>query len=453
MNCAECKELLVLDLEGLLDHVKEQAVREHLKDCPSCQAELQGLQTLQERLVKNGKALAQSNLEDKVLERIVRERNMRSKTATGISTGLKIRRIIMKSRITKLATAAVIIAAVALSISLFNKSVPTASAVEVLSKAREAMGKLKSVYIKLQIRTLPRDNFELIGLDYDFVANEIWKEFDGTIQGKWRIEKPGRVVTMDGQSSLLLIRPNFAVKGGVNTGFVGWLRPLLNVDQLLDSEIKLAQEQGSELVLTREKGADGRDKLVIVVEASAQGDFTNDWLKNKSIPASDNCRIYTFDAKTKLLEGLEVYIHAQEKDVLVLKTTDIVYNVDIEPDLFALELPEDVIWDKPVEVLADNLKYQQMTPHEAAQAFFQACANEDWDEFLKFSPRSAVSQGTKDFLGGLEIISLGEPFKSGQYPGWFVPYEIKVKSGQVRKHNLAIRNDNPAKRYVVDGGI
>ena len=37
--------------------------------------------------------------------------------------------------------------------------------------------------------------------------------------------------------------------------------------------------------------------------------------------------------------------------------------------------------------------------------------------------------------------------------GGFVPYEIKFKSGKVHKHNLAVRNDNPAKRFVVDGGI
>jgi len=51
----------------------------------------------------------------------------------------------------------------------------------------------------------------------------------------------------------------------------------------------------------------------------------------------------------------------------------------------------------------------------------------------------------------------GEPsashFKPKPYPGWFVPYEIKFKNGEVTKFNLAVRNDNPAKRYVVDGGI
>jgi hypothetical protein len=94
-----------------------------------------------------------------------------------------------------------------------------------------------------------------------------------------------------------------------------------------------------------------------------------------------------------------------------------------------------------------------MGPKETAEAFFKACAEENWDEFLKFSSTSKVDEKIKGYLGGLEIISIGEPFKSGLYPGWFVPYEVKFKSGRIKKMNLAVRNDNPAKRYVVDGGF
>ena len=51
------------------------------------------------------------------------------------------------------------------------------------------------------------------------------------------------------------------------------------------------------------------------------------------------------------------------------------------------------------------------------------------------------------------IVEIGEPFRSGSYPGWFVPYEIKLWTGETRKFNLAVRNDNPARRYIVDGGF
>jgi len=369
---------------------------------------------------------------------------------------LNIRNIVMKSPITKLAAAAVIIIAIVLSTNLIDKSIPTASASEFLAKAVDAVSNISSVHITAQMRTIAHDNFALIGLNYDFVPIEMWKEFDGTGQGRCRFEKPGRIVVTEGEfeSSLLLIKPNHAAKGRGDIGSARWLKTLLDVDKVLDSEVKLAQQRDSELLLTHEKDANGVDKLVVVVDAFALGDFTNDWCKNTSIVESDNRRIYRFDAETKLLEGLQVYVYPEDgEEVLVFETTDIQYNIDIDPALFTIELPNDVIWYEKPKEFSDNEKYQKMTPDEVARAFFQACADENWDEFLKFYSTSEVPPTLKDYFGGLEIISIGEPFKSGLYPGWFVPYEIKFRNGYIKKMNLAVRNDNPAKRCVVDGGL
>ncbi len=46
----------------------------------------------------------------------------------------------------------------------------------------------------------------------------------------------------------------------------------------------------------------------------------------------------------------------------------------------------------------------------------------------------------------------GEPFRSGDYPGVYVPYKVRFSAG-VREHNLALRNDNPQNRWVYHGGI
>jgi hypothetical protein len=60
----------------------------------------------------------------------------------------------------------------------------------------------------------------------------------------------------------------------------------------------------------------------------------------------------------------------------------------------------------------------------------------------------------KEYLGGVQIISLGNSFASPAYAGRFVPYEIQLRSETaVRKHNLALRKDNAAGRWQVDGGI
>ena len=451
MNCQKYTDMLTEYIEQTLPEEQRQALETHLRTCPPCSKQLQQLIDLTNRLTTNAKQISKTSLENKVINQILQKQSLKLKQTKKPKSNIRLRRIFMKSKLTKVTTAAVVIIAVALSLTILDKNISTVSAAEVLSQAVEAMANLRSVYIKAQMRTLPNDNFELILLDTEFLPVEIWKEY-GTGDGRWRIEKPGRVIVMDGQSSLMLIRLNRALKAGVRTGLVNWLKPLLDVDKVLDSEIKLAQNENSELILTHEQDADGADKLVITVEALAQGDFTHDWLKNKSIPQSDNRRIYRFDAKTKLLEALEVYVHTDENDVLVFEITNIEYNPEIAPSIFALELPEDVIWIERPKVLEDNEKYQQMTPKEMARVFFQACADRDWEEAAKFEDAVALENVRKG-LGGLEIISIGEPFQSGLYRGWFVPYEVKYNSGRVHKFNLAVRNDNPAKRYVVDGGL
>ncbi len=112
MNCAECQELLVAYLEGLLEDSQKQDVENHVKDCVACRTELKGLQTLQQRLVSNGQALAPSDLEDQVMNRIIREQSARLKAAGQAGAGLRFRRLIMKSSIVKIAVAAAVVLAV-----------------------------------------------------------------------------------------------------------------------------------------------------------------------------------------------------------------------------------------------------------------------------------------------------------------------------------------------------
>ena len=136
MNCEESKELLVAYVEGILEDSEKQAVAEHLKDCSACQAELKELTGLHDRLVTNGKTLAQSNLEKDVMNQVIREQNVRLKTAARATDALKIRRTIMKSPMLKIAAAAVIIIAVLIGINPFESTITFADVVKPLLNAR-----------------------------------------------------------------------------------------------------------------------------------------------------------------------------------------------------------------------------------------------------------------------------------------------------------------------------
>jgi len=362
----------------------------------------------------------------------------------------------MKSSITKLAVAVVIIIAVMLSLDLWEKSIPLAAA-DILANATEAVNNLHSIHINARMRTLPRDNFAYIGLEYDFVPIEMWKRTDDSGLVQWRIDKPGRLVLMDGESTVLFIKPGYACKSGPSPNQYCydsyWCGHILDVNKLLESELsKASQSEDAELYIAAEKEIDGSDVLVVDVTVPARVG-KDDYLRNKFVSDSECRRVYCFDANTNLLKSFEMYVITADSEVKIFETTSIEYNPVIDDSIFTLELSNDVVWDKEPEILPDNDKYENMTPKEAAITFFTACAQENWDEYLKFNSQSHVSQRTKDYLGGIEVISIGEPFQSGGYSGWFVPYEIKLRNGQVRKHNLALRNDNPANRWQVDGGI
>jgi hypothetical protein len=410
-----------------------------------------------ERLIKNLTDRTSAEMDERVLGDVLRalEESKKNKSA---ASKPNIRRTIMKSPITKLAAAAaVIIVAVVLSITVFNKSMPTVSAADVLQAATDAVSNVWSVHMKAQMRTLPRDNFSLIGLDYDFVPIEMWKQTDENGQVQWRVEKPGRVLLMDGQTTIMFIRPNHGVlrEKPLPLGcYDSWSGRLLNVHDLLDNELQKAKNSPDRNVRLWHMESEGRDKLVLEVNVTTRI-AEDDYLRNKFISDSDHVKVYLFDAETKLLESFQVSVNTEGEEVLIFEVTDIEYNIEIDDSIFALDFPENMVWFREPEILPDNERYENMTPKEAAEAFFQACAEEDWEEVLKFWTTSRIDDNLKDYLGGLEIISLGEPFKSEGYSrlGWFVPYEIKFKSGHIKKMNLAVRKDNPAKRFVVDGGL
>jgi hypothetical protein len=445
MNCLECMDLLGLYVEGSVDDRNRGLIDTHLKECSACRSELNHFSQLHQLLLADQKRFNRQVLETAVMNRILQEQTfkLRSKTMVG-----KLAKVGLG-----LISAA---AAIALAVLVWGGFVGTKSAAaDVLNQGIQAVTNLNlhSVHIKARMRTIAHDNFLMIGVKCDFVDHDLWKEF--TNPPKWRVEKSGRVIVDDGTQQIRLIKPNIVGKGkgGPSAGAHFLLGSLLDVDKVLESEQARAKEKGWPLTLDYAVGKDGRAKLVVTVEAKAEGDYTNDWLKNKSVQDSDNRRVYTFDARSKLLEGLQVYIHTGQEDILVFEITGIEYNVELPSGLFALNLPKDVIQFQEPRILPDNYKYQKMTPEEMARAFFQACADENWEEMNKFWCMSSVSQRIKDYLGGLKIISIGKAFKSGSYAGWYVPYEIRLKSGEMKKYNLAVRNDNLAMRYVEDGGI
>ena len=135
---------------------------------------------------------------------------------------------------------------------------------------------------------------------------------------------------------------------------------------------------------------------------------------------------------------------------------------------------------------SDNARFVRLTgktPAEVARTFFEAMSRQDWTEAGKYFPAGFLKRDPTflntitNMYGGLEIVSLGKPFKGRisiakliavqpdarsqfkstkgdfEIASVFVPYEIRFKNGEVKKWQLSIRCDNPENRWYWDGGL
>jgi len=444
MNCAECRDNLVACLEGLLEAEQSRQCQAHLESCEACRAEYGAINRLQERLTARGRVAAEVSLVEPVM-RVVCQKQIEPERTTLMS-------LLFKSRWGFGLGAAASAAAVLVMIALAAPRAQ-AKAADVMARGARAIAKITHIHLRGQLRTLPADNFSFIDADNAFYPIELWKQFEPEL--KWRVEKPGRVAVMDGQQTVLYIIPGkVAVKfpQPSSSAFdTDWLQRIANLSNTISNELRHAQAQGWKLGLTEETGADGRLKTVVSVMAKS-GVPDDDYCKNALFMTADTRRVYRFDAQSERLEAVQIYLTRSSGEVQIFELSQIDYDQPIDPNVWQLELPADVSWYKEPQKLPDNEKYASMTAEQAARAFFEACAKQDWDEAGKFM--SPVTDGLKEYLGGLEIVSLGQAFASKSYGSrFFVPYEIKLKNGGVKKLNLAVRKDNPAGRWQVDGGI
>jgi len=200
----------------------------------------------------------------------------------------------------------------------------------------------------------------------------------------------------------------------------------------------------------------------LVCNISDQPPFTS--IASDTLPPAETvfARAQKLEQERQYDKARAAYYRAKDLDALRFRATEDFNDIirSAAAAFGAPVVPMQAVFTEssPNGLVGNTLIHEHLHPNIAgyflmAEAFFHACEDENWDEVKKFWPVSDIPQRIKDILGGLKLISLGDPFQSGRYPGWFVPYEIRFRNGSVKKMNLAVRNDNPAKRYVFDGGL
>jgi outer membrane lipoprotein-sorting protein len=446
MNCAECRDNMVACIEGLLEPETARQCRSHLETCADCRAGFASMENLQQRLIARGRTAAEVSMVAPVMRRV-----------HGIQ-GEKERESIMSILFRRWGFglgAVAGAAAIVVGVLLVSSPKAEATAAQVMTRGARAVAQLTSIHLRGQLRTAPQDNFSFVDAALPFQSIELWKQFGPEM--KWRVEKPARIAVMDGQSTVLYIKTantGMKIPQASRSAFdTDWLHRMANLSNTITNELNNAIAKGWKLSVAQERAADGHEQAIVTIKAKA-GLPENDYLKNKYFDASDTRRVYRFDEESGRLEGVQVYLMGQSSEVLMFELEQIEYNQPIPATVFQLALPADVNWyQTEMQKLPDNEKYASMTAEQAARAYFEAFARQDWAEAEKFR-RDRVSDQTKRIVTGLQVVQIGESFTSAGYDpsGRFVPYEIKLGDGKVIKHNIALKKDAKTGRWFVDGG-
>ena len=417
---------------------------QHLKSCPECAQEFEAMNQVYSALSPTTKMSSTNLLKTKIMHKI----DCTDKTVAQ-QNRINSRRFFLRVS----GIAAVLIVALALIVFLKPQFINQANAAQtLLDKSIAALTKITTMQMRFKVRSLPGEDFDLLDLNTDLIEYKIIKQFSDP--QKWRIEKPELTAVMDGEK---LYRYSSITGLGylakTDAGLVSWMRIFLDPEKILENEKDFSARHKAKYEIKKS----GAEKI-LTIKTDALGDFKNPYLLNKSFMGSKNRRVYHFDINTDRLEAVEIYVEDKGKEILVLETSEITYDQPVSDAVFVVNITSPGI--KWIDLnKTDRLASESIIPSNAegvSELWWNSIADENWETAQKLYLDIEKSNNYNEFkavYGGLKIIKLGKAFKSGQYPGVFIPYEVELKSGEKLTGNLALRNDNPDKRWVIDGGL
>jgi hypothetical protein len=334
--------------------------------------------------------------------------------------------------------AASILAAVAVTLFLIVQS-HRISLAYALTPVVETLEQATGLHFVGAVRSRPGEPFDYIAVDVPLQDQEIWIEAGPYGPTRMRLEKPDRLFTFDGETTLFVNRrtAEYAESPG---GHVP--------DHLLDPQMwlrRLIDRYGDEVKIETRETADGRDIEATVLETGVPVEgrepaFWNEFDRRTEI---------RWDRDSNRLLEMRRFVETGRRDLLVAEIHRVEYFDTLDGDLFRAEIPAGA---GRIEVIEAGEEYNRLGPAEVARVFWTAAAAGNWDRLRIFCPSPALIDSFKDNRP-IEILDIGEPFRTGGYIGWYVPYRVRFADGSEKGHNLALRNDNAWGRYVYDGGI
>lgn len=337
------------------------------------------------------------------------------------------------------ATAAAAVAVVVwVGMGSFGNVVAFAS---VLEPVAQATGRANAVHVVVRMLTREGEDFSYVNTEGSPEPVEAWVRWprEPGDAGRMRIDKQDRIYSFDGTESVYFHPLRGEAFRGTGPGMdidlfwpAAWVRQIRSLPAEGVEVVEHREEEGRGYLLLREKGRK---------TGSRRPAFLGEFDRETEVE---------WDLTTHLLTGLKRWVYDGGQRRLFLELATIEYLTAIDDGRFHLDLPADVRWGGVREAPA---ALASIGPREAAERLFKAAMAGDRDtlEYLVPSPRM-VDWLLDEVHRPSEIVFIGEPFRTGDYPGVYVPYSVRV-GRQMKSHQLALRNDNEQRRWVYDGGI
>ena len=363
-----------------------------------------------------------------------------------------------KSRITYWLGAATSMAAVVAIAITFMLNTPAYAARRYFTNAILAATQVKTMIFKGKVRTKADEPIDYINPECDFVPATIKVIYDEPML--WSIEKEnGRTIfykgaDQRGNNVYQLIQGFDSGWYASHAGYVGdELEVFLDPRLLLETEKKAAAWQRG----SRYEIVDNGSSVEVKVTTMAQGNYAeSDYMLNTSLAEANTVRMYTFDKASGRLTKLRIdMIISSELQKTVLESENIAYDEFLTAD--------NLVDSDYSNITFQSLNYQQtgssplagIPANKAAKIILSAMSS--WDTTILDTALYFYNGDVRDVLKqkyeGLQIVSIEKPKKSGLYPGRFVKCTVILADGTEETLNLALRNDNSAKVWLLDGGI
>lgn len=389
-------------------------MKEHMKECPECRAYYKRFSETVDLLTPKHMPVAQ------VKRRPARSRFLR--TVGSVAAAVMI-----------------FIVGAAVGYSEFMSTGAKADPIGVLDNGIYSVGNVGNMEIDMAVRTYPNENFEFFFPESGFISHKLRVVHQGDSL-YWRLDREGgRHVVFDSRRMYMWpISGHYGVIAGKDGNIVdGVFKDLIRPEQILGREKKRVSSDNGDGCLMEKTGNEIKLDVSESPEQSGEPAFR---------------REYVFDVASGLLKSFRMWQNDGEKDVLVMYTVSIRYNIPIDLDSLKSVPFASYDWQHCGQWNAPHAGHVGESAEDAARRMINALITGE-----KSGIDGMISSETfstlHDIYASYTISSVGTPERDESYYGVKVPFKLKDGSGNVKELYIMLRNDNEKGIWIFDGGL